>query len=80
MRLRVEQYAETAEVRDRLVSVGVCPECHWKLALPDRLYCRACLRRYRLRARVRLGYQGQKRCGECRRRGHDIRSCTRRPV
>ncbi len=78
---RPEQHEETRRVRDLLVSVGVCPECHWRLAWRGKLYCRACLKKIRDAARLRRSkygraYQGLKRCGVCRRRGHDARWCT----
>jgi hypothetical protein len=75
MKLRPEQHGEVRKVRDALVSVGVCPECHWRFAERNRLYCRTCGLRYRDRARARIKYQGKKRCGNCRRKGHDRRNC-----
>lgn len=63
-------------MRDRLVSVGVCPECHWRLAWNGKLYCRPCTKKYRDAARERRSYQGTKKCGICRRQGHDARWCT----
>lgn len=78
MKRQPEQWARLREVRDRLASVGVCVECHWQLASPNRLMCFACRRKYTLRQRRKINYQGNKRCGNCRRRGHDRRTCRSR--
>jgi hypothetical protein len=75
MRMRREQGSQVKEVRDRLAQVGVCVECHWRLARPDRLMCWTCSYRINGRRREMIRYQGKKRCGNCRRKGHDRRTC-----
>lgn len=78
MNLRREQGETLREVRDRLASVGVCVECHWRLARKNRLMCWTCGYRVACRLRRKIKYQGKKRCGNCRRRGHDRRMCRNR--
>lgn len=77
---RPAQNEETRYVRALLIQVGVCPECHWRLAVPDRLYCRTCLNKYRDAARKRNKYKGKLRCGLCRCFGHDRRGCWKKVV
>jgi hypothetical protein len=64
------------EVKGRLVSVGVCPQCHYRLAREGKLYCLTCVRRRRAYLRARQGYKGRFRCSICRRKGHDRRTCA----
>lgn len=71
---------ELNEVKARRVQAGICVDCGKRLARPDRLQCWPCGRKMNEASkaihRARKGFQpSTRRCGECRKRGHDRRRC-----
>lgn len=69
------QLRELMDVRDRCIGVGVCPTCRSRLAVAGKVLCIRCNTNNRDRARKRIGYRGHRKCGICRKRGHDRRTC-----
>lgn len=62
--------------RERLAADGRCVDCA-EHAHPGRTLCAPCLETKRTKMRVRIGYQGRKRCGVCRELGHQRQNCAR---
>ena len=69
------QLHELMDVRDRCIGVGVCPNCRSRLAVTGKTLCVRCGTHQVQRARKRIDYRGKRKCGICRRRGHDRRTC-----
>ncbi len=57
---------------------GLCVSSCGRRCAPNRVRCNLCLTKERLWKRAAQGYAGNKRCGLCKKLGHDQRTCPRR--